>query len=394
MTLFRSLPFLLLGLVFVGVGSVGVFSGGSWASFVGGGALLLALNVAISQRRSPRPSRKASCFAGLLLLLAWGSCWHAVDPDLSLYSAFKLTTILIPLILLSDEQVIAWAAQLTHRIPDLVGLMIVSVGALCLWLPYAGIHYGVDSGQVTKLNRGFSYILILFWPLAGHMAAQARAQSRMAFMLALFVGVVISALVLTHSRTSQLGAGLSVLTFGAAWLMPRVVGWGLGCGSILLLGWPFYAQYYFTRLHDLMTGLPHSWHHRVEIWDYFSYRIIENPWVGHGIGASHRLDWLTPHGAVYEIMSKAASHPHNAITQLWVELGAGGLAVFVALSLWALRGAMRLPVGLRPFALGCYTLVLSLLLFAYNFWTDSLWASMALTALAFAAVGRTKLSQS
>ncbi len=393
MSLIDRISQVLIALVFVGVGTVGVFSGGSWASFGVAGSLLLALSVSISKQKWVVPSRQVAMLAGLLLALAWGSCWSATDFDLSLYSAFKLTTVVIPLIFLSCDPVIAQATQSVPRIPVLVGLMIVSLGVLCLWLPYVGIKDGPDSGSVTKLNRGFSYILILFWPLAGYMATQAAKTGRQKLILALFVVVILLALALTHSRASQMGAAVSLVVFALAFFSSKVTTWLLGATSVLLLGWPFYAQYYFTRLHEHMAVLPRSWYHRIEIWDYFSYRIQESPLVGHGLGVAHELDWLSPHGALYEVMSKAASHPHNAIVQLWVELGVGGLAFFAVAALGLLKGLQNLPQSLRPYALACFGLVLSLLLFAYNFWTDSLWAAMALTMLAFAAVGRSKLSQ-
>ncbi len=105
-------------------------------------------------------------------------------------------------------------------------------------------------------------------------------------------------------------------------------------------------------------------------------------WLGWGIDTSHTLDFRNPHGAHYVYTTIPASHPHNVVAQLWVEIGVPGLALGLAFALLTLRRAGRIEPHLAPF--GAWAAALTLALTAYSFWTDSLYAAFALTGFAFA----------
>ncbi|MDD3182881.1 MAG: O-antigen ligase family protein [Alphaproteobacteria bacterium] len=388
-----TLPLIVIALMFVGVGTMGVFAGGLWASCALGGAVLLVLTISISEHRVVCPRWEASLFALLFLSLVWISCLYAYDTAVASYSALKLTTIIIPLIFLSSTQIVAKAETVVPFIPPFVAMVIIALTALCLLL-YAGTHH-FDSYAVvnTKLNRGFSYIVLLFFPLFAFTMVWCRQTSRYYVLPVLFVAVIVVALCLTYSRATQMGAIVAAFVFVAAVFLPRFVSWAMAAACLGALGWPFYARILFRQAHERVASLPPSWFHRVEIWDYLSYRIEEKPLLGWGVGVVHKLDWTIPHGALYAYVVQGAAHGHNAVVQLWVELGVGGLVVFACMSLWAVYRASRLPSTLRPYALACCSLALCLLLSAYNFWTDSLWAAMAMTAFAFAVIDKSKLSQ-
>lgn len=389
-----SLPLWMTGLIYAGVGTFGVLSGGAWAAFVLAGSVLLVFSISCSERLFPKPHTYAAFLALVVLSLAWLSTWHAFDPDTSVYSAIKLTGFVIPLIFLSSPRVIEAGRRALPYLPGWSFVLSSFLVLLSLLLVYFKKTYGTESSEVTKLNRGFSYILLLIWPVLAYGIAIAR-QGKRGYKAAVITLVLTSvvAFAVTHSRATQVGTLLAGAVFAVALILPRLVFWGVGFFSLMFVGWPFYVQKLFLSRHELLGPLPHSWKHRMEIWDYFSYRISESPFWGYGIGNAHNLDWKSPHGALYEVMSKSAAHPHNVVTQLWVELGAGGLSVYLLMVVGALAGISRLEVRLRPYALASYVSALCLALFAYDFWTDSLWAAMALTAFTFAVVARSKLSQ-
>jgi len=126
----------------------------------------------------------------------------------------------------------------------------------------------------------------------------------------------------------------------------------------------------------------------MEIWDFMSFRILERPWLGWGLGSSHELQPISPHSVHYAVTAGPVSHPHNAYTQLWVELGLPGLALGVFFALFMLRMAGRVQQKSAPFALAAWTMAFALAMVAYDFWTDSLLAAFALTAFAFAVMER------
>jgi O-antigen ligase len=125
-----------------------------------------------------------------------------------------------------------------------------------------------------------------------------------------------------------------------------------------------------------------------------SYRILEHPWLGWGLTASRFVPCAEPHGALYVRAPACPGHPHNAIIQLWVELGIPGLVFGIAFALLVLHWIERLDRRLAPFALGAFTGALTLSLVAYDLWTDSLFGAFALTAFAFALLQRRITSDS
>jgi O-antigen ligase len=386
----ERLPLFVARLAFVFLATVGMIRGGAWASIGIAASLLLGASVWRKEGKLPWPDKTASLFVGLVVLLASASVLSAIDPMYSLYSTFKLATFLIPLLWLSSVVIQKQVARVISDVPFMAYVSLAGAHVLMVLLLNAITTYGPDAGEVTKLNRGFSYFLMLVWPMmAALVLVRVRKGLLVIFILAIFLG-----LVLNHSRAAQMGTFLAVCAFGVAQIFPRFVCIGLGLGSFFSLGWPLIAQYLFIHAYDTVALLPGSWRHRFEIWDYLSYRIVEKPWAGYGLGNANKLDWLIPHGGFYKAVAAEAAHPHNAIVQLWAELGVAGLLIFACLALWALWQAWRLPTTLRPYALACYTFIVCLLMCAYNFWTDSLWAAMALTGFAFALLSRRELSHS
>jgi O-antigen ligase len=189
---------------------------------------------------------------------------------------------------------------------------------------------------------------------------------------------------LTESRSSKLALVAGLIILLAAYMAPVVVRWLLAATTILTIGWSFIGRHIFLYYPAMLAHVPPSWRARVEIWDYMSYRIEEKPWLGWGLGTTRTLDFLNPHGSSYLFTHMPAAHPHNVMTELWVELGIPGLALGIAFAFLTLWQISRLDRRLVPFALGAFTACLCFSLIAYDFWTDSLQAAFALTALAFA----------
>ena len=102
-----------------------------------------------------------------------------------------------------------------------------------------------------------------------------------------------------------------------------------------------------------------------------SYRIFDKPILGWGLGPSPMLPWAEPNGALYRVRLVQAPHPHNAILQLWVELGLPGLALGILFALFVLHRAGRFDAAIMPFALGAWMAAFSLSMIAYNLWTES-----------------------
>lgn len=378
----------LCATVFAAAGSIGVISGGSWASIAIGGSLLLWLSVFMGQGRMPKPDSRILSWLVLFFGCAALACFHAVDVPSSLRLLLRLATILIPLSLLSSPEVMSIAQGNLRHVPKLTLLSIASLFVLVWMLLVAIENTGPDGDPVTKLNRGFSYLIMLFAPLCGYLAFGVQNRLHGRGLLLAFLAVVVGCLFVTHSRAAQMGFAVASVVFVAALVLPNVTRWGLAALSVLSALWPWAASYVYMNWHHIVFQLPRSWVHRVEIWDNLYFRILESPLFGHGLGSTDKLDWLAPHGAMQAFTGGPAAHPHNAMVQLWVDMGLWGAGLGVLTLLLVLKAIGRLSLKLQALALATFAYAYSLLMSAYNLWTDSLWGALALTVFAFAVVNR------
>lgn len=370
--------------------TVGAVSGGAWGGMGIVGALALALAVGFEQRRIPWPERPVLFFLAAFLFCAALSCADALDPATTHYSILKMLTILLPLAFLFNPLVQEAAVQGLPRLLFLFRLLLIGLALLATASAFGIVFLGYnDTDFVTKLNRGFSYLLMLGWPLwAAYLSLDGQGKPVRRWKVIGFLVVFLIALFINHSRAAQTGIVLSLVFFVVARFFPRLV-----CGALVLLTvlasfWPFGAQWLYANKLPFVLSLPKSWLARIEIWDYMSYRIMEKPFFGIGLGNASKVSVQTPHSSLYLFATAPAAHPHNAVTQLFGEMGLPGLILGLLFALWVLRGAWRLPSFLRPAALAAYGLTFWLTMTAYNFWTDSLWSAMALTAFAFLVLQR------
>ena len=143
-----------------------------------------------------------------------------------------------------------------------------------------------------------------------------------------------------------------------------------------------------ARLAGAAGELARSVQHRFQIWMFVAERAKQRPYLGWGLDASRRI----PGGNVPTSLGEAVLplHPHNAILQIWLELGVPGL-VILALLVGALmaapagRHAPELSSPLSPAVRAATILSTSLiacLAFGIwqNWWVSSLWLTAALVS--------------
>jgi O-antigen ligase len=385
----RLLPAFYLLLLLL-VTTVGTFAGGVWASTGIGGAIIMSLIVWFGDRRLPLPQTDLAVLVlAALLSMAALNCISSA-PQLSWALWVRLVSIFLPLLFLSSPAI---QAKLRRSQFAVIIVMTAAAAALALSLelflhgPLLKMVKGAPA-SLTEYNRGISYLVLLAFPIMAGVRCKEQSSRRRRLVSALFVLALLIPASLTESRAAKLALVLGLAAMIGAQLWPIVTTYVLGVLPLLLLGWPFAAQKVFLSHYDWLAHFPDSWRDRMEIWDYMSYRILEHPWLGWGLGTSHLLDFQQPHGSQYVFRMTRAMHPHNVVTQLWVELGLPGLALGLAFAFVMLSKAYHLHAKIRPFALGSYAAALTLSLVAYDFWTDSLFAAFALTGLAFSVINR------
>ncbi len=376
----RLLPFFTAALALI-VGSVGAFTGGIWAETGIIGAIVIYLGVWTIERRAPRPDRSFSILAGALLAWMVVSALISVHPAISWFQTFQITSFLLPLLLLTCPAILQYlrSPKLFPVVPIVIA---VAAAALALEL-YLGApvlrFFKGPQAAITEYDRGFSYLVVFFFPFLAWLWVSGRR----AFAIGLLAIILVPAS-LTYSRSAKIALIAGFCVCVCVYFLPILSRRCLTLVLFCLIGWPFAVRMFFLKHFASLSHLPNSWRDRVEIWDYLSYRITERPILGWGMGTSRTLDFIHPHGALYVIRTEAAPHPHNVVIQLWVEMGIGGIALGLAFALLTLHKISRLDRSLVPFATGAWTAALCLSLISYNFWTDSFFATFALTGLMFA----------
>lgn len=363
--------------------SLGLLQGGVWGIVGIVFGLLFYGAIALQDRRFPTLPLPILIgvgvgFAGVMLLnlvspypsIAWGE-------------TLRLASFILPLMLLaapalqtafSQSDRVRWWGYVTIAGCILLGTELATGGIL---LPHL---WGADA-NLNKYNRGLSYAAILIWPLLSYLALR-----RQWWMVALLSCSFFYPLLQTESRATLLAVAVGMGVLGLAYYLPRLTRWLLGGLTLASIGWPFYAAAIMAAQPAWLPKLPASWQARVEIWDYFSYHIMARPLLGWGLGSSGQLPVNAPHAGSYLITTMPAAHPHNLMTQLWVELGLFGVILGLVVALATLVASRKLPLGLQPFALAAWATGFVLTLCAYNIWTDSLWAALVLTLFVFASL--------
>lgn len=389
MTIKRDISVGLILLVYGLAMSFGAVSGGMWASLGLVSSLLLAGVALWETKRFPRPDVTLSLLVAGFITATYLSSLSSVNPDLARHGSLKLLSVLVPLLFLSSPYIRSKGALAFAHADKIVWAALLG-GVLLV-----GMHFvllaetPVRPVAIAKFNRGLSYYCGILIPLLWFMGAQGK-QNREKYVLC---GLVAVLFIVTESLAVQLGLVVAAIVYGMARFAPRVTLAGLCAGGFLALFWPFLSTYAYTHYREMASHLPASAYYRLEIWDCLSFRIMERSLLGWGVGTAHQIDHMTPNWASYRYVVDSFAHPHNFVVQLWVETGLLGLALASLLLVWCASLVFKLRQEFRPYAWAAFAYYFVLLFVAYNFWTDSLWAAMALTVFAFAALNQAEIKR-
>ncbi len=360
--------------------TAGAFTGGVWGSLGIGGGLILYFGTALADRKLPMPPAQLGLFVVLTLGLLAAELPFSSYPQRSVKTWLHLTTIYVPLLLLMTPRVRALAYS-PRFLPAVA--MAMAIGAMGLGfehLTQGAFIFGFKkpTASLNEYNRSMAHLVILGFAVAAGL--RARYGKGHAVGLALLLLFPVSQ---TYSHTVKLAAAAGIAVTVFAMFYPALAQKCLRLGILAAVGWPLFAQSFFTFHAGIVAMLKDSFRHRMEVWDYLSYRILERPLLGWGLGTTNTLDFTTPHGELYQYAVTAAPHAHNFIVQTWVETGAPGLVLCLLFLMLLVQKANAMPASLRPFAFGGIAMSVVVCLFGFDFWSDSLWSAFALSAFVF-----------
>ena len=359
-------------------------------------AALPALWIAVIYVRQGKPPWQGRSWLipiALLGLIAYGALtviW-SISPDRTLHIAVKLIPIVI-----GGWLLIGAAAQLDQRARQRASMALV-IGAF-IAIVLIGFEVATDGliqgllrgrgleapGNVNHLNRTASAVAILVWPLwlvldrrFGALAAAAG------------LGVAVVALFGLDPDTPLFTVFAGTIFLGLAYVAPRLAQGILIAGVLIAaLSIPLYPMI-LPVVDSTLTSLSLSdftLRHRFAIWDFAATRTMEQPLLGWGLGASRVVPGAD---GIAELVGARAEalplHPHNALLQLWLELGIPGI-VLALTAVVAILARIRRHISGRKELAVALTVIFSATLIAelsygiwQTWWLVFLWVLAALT---------------
>jgi len=350
-----------------------------------GGALAVPVLICLAGALSLRPPLLRQAFVDRpipLLLLALLIALSALSSLWSAHAAGSLAAklaLLVPLAL-AFAAAAAQDARLT-RAGAVAAFAVLSVllAIEALWgLPLnRAAQPGGDYDELARnVNRGAAMHLALVWGAAAALLTRPGVAWTLAGAAALVAGAFIA---LQFGQTANtLGFAAGSLAFLAAFAAPRLALLGtLGALLVWLLAAPFVTPVLLGGLPA--DALPFSWSARIEIWNYICARILEQPWVGHG------LDAARAHAPQIPV------HPHSLSLQIWFETGVLGVLLAAALIVAGGRDLVRLFSENRAAAAAAAGALASLGVvgnLSFNLWAEWWLATLFIAAALVGAMGR------
>lgn len=274
------------------------------------------------------------------------SCLWSGDPKAAVMTSLRLSVLA-----LFGVHLLGAAARLDDAHRHVLGRWLawgMGLAATLLLLEYVGphvigrmFHNGSAEGK-SVVNNATSLVALLMGPA---VYAQMRAKR---FYRAGGLGLLLLAAVLVSDNTTSkfaLMVGAAVFLF-IYMIGVRITNWVRIIAVLVVFGGPMSTTLIPAPPDSFDAwGWRHtSLHHRLTIWRFAGGRIMEKPILGWGMdgartlpGGEEELSLALPDGSGTVQEQLLPLHPHNAILQIWLELGVLGAAAMAAL-LWVVAG--------------------------------------------------------
>lgn len=238
-------------------------------------------------------------------------------------------------------------------------------------------------------NRPLVLVALLAWPAAYGLLRLLRPAGQAGRLAAagLAVLVVFTAL-RSDSGAAVFGLAAGLLAAALTLTLPRIGPWLILAGFLAGIALApvvgdMAARAIPERMHGAMAG-SHT-RDRVVIWQDFGAVVRLAPVLGQGLGTSARMANMPAAREVPEDRRSllGVGHPHNAVLQVWVELGAVGALLLAALGTFAITVIGRTRPEGRALRYGAFATIYSVALVGHGAWQGWWLVAIGLCIAAF-----------
>lgn len=286
---------------------------------------------------------------------------------------------------------------------SLLGIEQVSnAGITRLLQEMAGRHITERLDYTLPFNQGMTVAALYLWPFAVILIRKLPFHASIP-ILALCAGSIFFSEAEAPGFALIVGAIVLILSRTMKTIMPRVLVFTVVIGTL-------FAPAILNLLPDPRTETPsltkysNSTLHRFIIWHTAQDHILEKPLIGSGLNSTRFL-YSKQDRVIYKVTNPETGrswgvfsepiplHPHNAILQVWMELGLLGAVCLTVFLVTILNWLRRLPVSRWEAAscFGFFTCALAIESISYGawqgWWISGMWLSSALVVSALSLQG-------
>jgi exopolysaccharide production protein ExoQ len=325
--------------------------------------------------------RNISIYIAPIIVLAALSALWAIDPGEVLTRTGKLAGLMLAGTMLLGA---AWHINIEWLRPKLwiiPAALLAGAGLIAVELfldaPLHRLFRGTDESTPVYdavFNRGAAAYVICLVPAFALLRHSLNQKTAIALFAVAFAAMMLA----IESQSAQLALLLSLL-FMFAFPYRRKAAW-ITLGGLIALyiaTAPFLAIWAFANLADTLSVMPFLQEAyagpRLEIWDYVSRYILQNPCTGYGLEASRVITDFDSAQKYQE--GTSILHPHNFAIQLWLEFGILGAGLGIAFCLGVLHAIYRMTQAHARIALPAFIAALSVASTGYGLW-QSWWIGL------------------
>lgn len=348
----------------------------------------------LSQIRQSLPLRSPVVICGLLFC-AWMAASLIWAPASALAALAKAYAVIALAIFLSVAITCLSHSQRTALIKPLA----TSCGALVIILVVerltGGFFIALDRSSETpeQLLNAMNGGLVLLAAVSFCAAAVMYRVTGDARRIAL-VGIFVLVLTMTFRMDA---VPVALFAGGVAAVAALNAGRSVVIGLLVLIGagalmWPLAAWLAAEAGLDvwIAENVHPNWGHRIAIWGAVSELVADKSLLGYGFNAARLV------GQTADLMPDPQGrtsflHPHNGLMQVWMELGAVGVALLYATVITGARAVLARSQDIRVAAaiMGTFVSMLTIWLLSFGVWQGWWMSVLGLAAAACVYVSMT-----